>query len=289
MIKKLILKKLDTVDIKEGEYINENDIKIIIDYDCDVFDEDLNILIKFRKNVLSKKNIDIFYENAINHAKSGSSNRGYAGGFTDNYTKKNIRKKQQVKSSIAGYFDTISPSLKYQIKQKNLEKVKCRLTSFSTNHFDKWEKMKPLIKEIDTQYKLLAPEYYNLQYQESEKTWYKIQDTSFYTITLNLNFQTRLHKDKGDFKNGLGNLVVIEKGEYQGGYTCIPEYGIGVDVRTGDCLLMDVHKYHGNTEIKLKDKDSQRLSIVSYFREGLVKKCNKEQIDYIVDNDYFFK
>lgn len=35
-----------------------------------------------------------------------------------------------------------------------------------------------------------------------------IKDTAF--TTTNINFKTRLHKDRGDDDEGFGNLVVIE-------------------------------------------------------------------------------
>jgi hypothetical protein len=67
---------------------------------------------------------------------------------------------------------------------------------------------------------------------------------------------------------------VIEKGApYEGNYTGFPQYGCAVDCRTGDFLAMDVHQVHGNSPMKPKDETSQRLSLVSYLREGIVNKC----------------
>ena len=37
--------------------------------------------------------------------------------------------------------------------------------------------------------------------------------------------------------------------EVNGGYTCFPQFGIGVDVRRGDFLAMDVHEWHMTTPI----------------------------------------
>ena len=61
-------------------------------------------------------------------------------------------------------------------------------------------------------------------------------------------------------------MVVIEKGKYTGGETCMPQYGIGVDVRTGDVLYMNVHEWHGNLPIKKETPETQRLSVVCYLR-----------------------
>jgi hypothetical protein len=90
-------------------------------------------------------------------------------------------------------------------------------------------------------------------------------------VTTNLNFQTTIHTDKGDDSEGFGNLVVIEDGKYSGGETCFPQYGIGVDVRTCDVLLMDVHQAHGNLKMHPETKDAKRLSIVCYLRYNIWK------------------
>ena len=48
-----------------------------------------------------------------------------------------------------------------------------------------------------------------------------------------------------------GNLTVLERGKYHGGYTVFPQFGIGVDARSGDFLSMDVHQWHSNTNKQL--------------------------------------
>ena len=88
---------------------------------------------------------------------------------------------------------------------------------------------------------------------KSRKMKFKIKGTSFTTVTTNVNaLPPKIHKDKGDDEEGFGNLAVIENGEYSGGGTCLPQYGVGFDVRSGDVLFMDVHEmaweftYEGN-------------------------------------------
>ena len=77
----------------------------------------------------------------------------------------------------------------------------------------------------------------------SEKSMYQIEDTAFSSVTINRNFRTAMHMDDGDFKEGYGNLSVIERGKYSGGATIFPRYGVGFNVRTGDFLAMDVHEW----------------------------------------------
>ena len=58
---------------------------------------------------------------------------------------------------------------------------------------------------------------------------------------------------------------------YSGGYLVFPEYRIAVNVRPGDLLIVDNARIiHGNTKIVKNEPDAHRVSIVSYFREGML-------------------
>lgn len=124
---------------------------------------------------------------------------------------------------------------------------------------------------------MLLPENYNKQKEVIKKIDpnFIINDTVFTTITVNKNFRTALHKDKGDCKEGFGNLIVCSKGSYKKSYTLFPQYGIGIDCREGDFLLMDVHQWHCNAPI---EGDGIRLSFVFYLREKMLKSCNNYNI-----------
>ena len=146
----------------------------------------------------------------------------------------------QVASNPIGFYE----------ESKNFAKLPCRLTHFTRVNYDKYNKGLPFIQRIDQCFKKLIPESHKKQLcKANEKCYLKIPKTSFSTITINRNFRTALHRDAGDYKQGFGNLTVIERGKYQGGYTCFPQFGIGVDVRRGDFLAMDVHEWHTNTPI----------------------------------------
>ena len=83
----------------------------------------------------------------------------------------------------------------------------------------------------------------------------KIPKTSFSTVTINRNFRTAMHRDAGDFKDGFGNLTVIERGKYHGGYTIFPQYGVAIDLRNNDFVAMDVHQWHCNTPLYETEED----------------------------------
>ena len=261
----------DYDDAKLSKVLNKklkrSDIKDIIDDDADVYTTDGKLLLRFRKNKLNKDNIEAFYDNVIDFAVTPTSNRGSASGSKS----KNVRDNPKIMSNIIGYFDRLSPQHKFKYKQqgKPLPKITTRETRFVTDYPEKYKKLIPLIKEIDKYYKEYAPEHYAKQKKKANQTPYHIADTSFTTVTTNVNYQTTVHTDKGDDPEGFGNLVVIEHGKYNGGETCFPQYGIGVDVRTGDVLYMDVHQPHGNLPVDLESKDAKRLSIVSYLRKNI--------------------
>lgn len=247
-------------------YVEKSDIKDIIDDDADVYTEDDKLLLRFRKKTIPKEKYELFYDNVIDFAENVSSNRGNATGSN----KRNVRDNPKVMSNIFGYFDRWSPSQKVIFRNAGVKPiVDVRECRFNRDYPDKYKKTIPLIQEIDKLYKKLTPVHYKFQRKKANQTYFKIPGTSFTTITTNINFQTTIHCDKGDDIEGFGNLAVIENGKYTGGETCFPQYGIGVNVRSGDVLFMDVHQPHGNLPINKKTEETTRLSIVCYLRNNV--------------------
>ena len=72
MVKKIIAKKILTdeeLSALKGHKLPSNYFKIVLKEDADVYSEDGNLLLRFRKNVLNKKLMDVAFENMIDHAK----------------------------------------------------------------------------------------------------------------------------------------------------------------------------------------------------------------------------
>ena len=267
----------EKMDKLQNTRVKRDQIKLIIDDDADVYNKDNQLLLRFRKKKLTNENIRDFYDNIIQFAMKKTNNRGSASASK----KKNIYDNDPIMSNIIGYFDKLSPMHKYLARKKNKKiELYVRETRFNAEYPEKFKKLIPLIKEIDSYYKKFIPEKYLKQRRKANQTPFKITGTSFTTITTNVNFQTSIHKDAGDYPEGFGNLVVIEDGKYSGGETCLPQYGVGVDVRTGDILFMDVHEWHGNLPIKLETPDAKRLSIVCYLRHKIWEKTkNKTKLN----------
>jgi len=271
----------DYMKKREGKFFTDKNITIF-DSDVDIYTDEGEILLKFRKNVLPEKDCVLLYNNFKGAAKLGATRPNASGipkeGKYKYITSKSSGKKLQVlttksRSGIVGFYDTISNFGK--VRSKNLNsKINCRETAFTSKHFEKFQECLPIIKKIDKLYKKLVPKHYKKQKEAINKinNNYKIKDTIFTTVTVNNNFRTALHCDSGDFKEGFGNLIVCSDGDYEGSYTMFPQYGVGVDCRHGDFLAMDVHKWHCNSKMTGK---GTRISYVFYMREKMLKTCPK--------------
>ena len=312
-MKVITVKKIlsdDEIAAKEGYFMTEEDFPQVISEDVDVYrineKGERKLLLKFRKGVFDNTMCSAAFKALESASKMQRNNRGAAAGLLDisklpKYVKAIVKRDKfriyyigadgkmakthlsnYVASNIIGYYD--QPDRNLLVKNKKLSKqvssrVPCRLTQFNRKYPKKWEATLPLLKSIDGIFKSILPETHEVQLTRAMKTpEYRIDGTAFSTATINYNYRTALHKDKGDYEEGFGNLVVLEKspGAYTGGWTGFPQYGMAVDVRQGDFLAMDVHEWHGNAEIhpsdsSIKPSDIGRLSLVCYLRKNMIK------------------
>lgn len=304
-VKEYIVRKImsdEEIASRIADYFYDKDFKICLREDADVYHIDngeKKLLLRFRKKVLDENLCKIGIECLKKAAMKKHDNRGAAAGPLDpnkmpsyandpslwkNATKFRILKYDSKEtgntvnnslgnltmSNIIGYFDKPDRNIK-------VNAPKCRTTAFTSQQVDKWKKVVPLIKNIDRQFKLLIPDRYKVQYKQAHQTPFVIKGTAFSTVTINYNWQTALHTDKGDLPAGFGNLVVLEEGEYTGGCTGFPQFGVCADVRHGDFLGMDVHEWHANTPLVGITDDFTRLSMVCYLREKMIRCKNMVQ------------
>ena len=279
--------KLNKSDIKAitGKFIDESYIKYpIISENTTVYNEHGEIVLEFLKNAIPFNFAKQAYpflrkacKDTYNRGTSAGDLSGYKVGDKIGYltigkieenrfyplkkdkTISTTAYAKSVASGVIGYMDRY-PRIPY-----------CRATALTYEFFQEYKKTLPYIRYISAMFKKYVPEKYNKQkeYWEKINKDFKIDNTVFTTITVNKNFRTACHFDKGDYKDGFGNLAVIEYGKYNGSYTVIPKYGIAVDVRNCDICFFDVHELHGNTELKTKGM-AERISIVCYTREKMI-------------------
>lgn len=257
----------EEVKAREGTYFTDDDADIILDEDADVYavnpkTGEKKLLARFRKHVLPNELVRRGWE-AYYQTAAASRNRGAAAGpikldsaywkkrkptdinkwsarYMQNGKLSKMRVNNNVFSSVLGYFE-----------QTPFMGLPCRLTSYTQKYFDRYTHGIPFIQAIDATFKKLIPERHAKQLAAAkEKPMYQVAGTAFSSITINRNFRTALHMDDGDFRDGYGNLSVIERGKYSGGATIFPQYKVGFNVRTGDFLAMDVHEWHCNTEMR---------------------------------------
>jgi hypothetical protein len=226
--------------------------------------EDGSILALLWKYAIPEDLCTLAVNKYMNAGKMVSTNRGTAAGSVNRKTDVSAMNRYEKgipsNSSIIGYID--SPN----------HKRPCRLTSFSRDFYTDYKEGLPFIKTVDTCFKICFPINHNKQLEtlRHNANEFRIENTAFSTVTVNYNFRTALHKDIGDFKDGLGNLVICTK-DITGGEILFPQYKLAIHVQQYDFLAMDVHEWHCNNSIIIKSSDSYRLSFVCYFRENMTK------------------
>jgi hypothetical protein len=273
IIKLKPIMSVDESDSMAGMLLEQRHCTTLIDYDADVYDaESGKCIAKFRKKIIPPA-IQLNAFNCLLPAATVHPNRGMASGLLEDGKagRNNVRKKGTISktreaksapSGIVGFFD------------RTVRMPYCRLTAFNQQHFEKFKKAYPIIKFVDKTYSQLMPEHYKKQRKIADSTSqdFVIKDTAFTTVTVNKNWQTAVHKDKGDFADGFGNLVALRKGKYLGGHFVVVRWGVGFDMQNGDLLLVDVHQWHGNTPIIKDNNKVIRLSLVMYYRQHM-KDC----------------
>jgi len=266
----------------------------IINESCDMYDSNTNKLIfSLKKNIIPKElyNLD---KKIITHASTLSYNRGTASGIVtaaglrrgmENWKKKPkqpcdkdgnpLPEDHKKHSSFFRYEDgrvskrarsnsVASQSIGGFDKSTTFP---CRLTHWTKNNLKSYESIFPLCKYISDEYFSYCPDKWLRQYEKYERCpqEYVIPDTNFSTLTINMDFRTACHRDKGDCKVGLTCFTVKKCGEYSGGELIFPEYKIALNIEEGDLLLFDPHEAHCNNVIK----GEGRMSMVLYLREKM--------------------
>jgi hypothetical protein len=260
---------------KEGAFMSDEGV-LIFNEDVDLYREDGALLCKFRKNVLRGKQRAVLMR--LQGAASLGATRPSASGIPEEGKYKYVVSQSsgktlrvlttKARSGVVGFYDTGSNFGAYH----NRSGAKCRTTAYTAKHLEKYQDCLPVFKKIDRTFRRLVPVRYRIQKKAAAgiDPAFVIQDTIFTTVTVNKNFRTALHRDAGDLREGFGNLVVVSEGEYTGAYTMFPQYGVGVDCRSGDFLAMDVHAWHCNSEMS---GEGTRVSLVFYLREKIVRMC----------------
>jgi len=178
----------------------------------------------------------------------------------------NRGKRVTVRSGVIGFYDRLTP------QQKKILGVNMagRATAFTRHFHEAWvSTCVPFFQLVSSLYRKHCPSYYKIQERFIQKIEreLRIQGTVFTTATVNQDWATSVHRDRGDFPDGMSCLVVLGNG-FKGGFLAFPRRNVLVKMRHGDMIMMDSHEPHGNTELNVQ-KDGKRLSLVCYVRTDL--------------------
>lgn len=292
---------------KTGIFYDEDHYDMMINEDAIGFKEDGSILFIFKKGVIPAEKRIEFLKTMKSCGKQKTKNRGSGGGYVDLkqfpnqavslcnkhgqplknekifssyflYEDGHMTKRcqgNQVRCGVAGYFD----------KTAGLE---CRKVHWSATNPKRHSTLEELAVIVSEHFKKVAPEVWSYQKSKINEDFI-FKESVFSTMTINYDYRTATHKDKGDLENSLSTLTILEEEDdnYSGFYTGLPEYKLMFDVRGGDTLIFDAHEFHSNTEYKAhtdklgKDDLNDcnfcgRLAVVCYLRNGINLCSNTE-------------
>lgn len=187
-------------------------------------------------------------------------------------------------SGVGGYFDRY-PRIPF-----------CRETAWSASSPEKFNMALPMFHAANEIYKKVLPGRWKGQYEAGKElkgrrpdggSDWLIGDSVYTTVTINKHFRTACHRDVGDLcddgtqdnPKGFSNLTVTSNGKaFDGFYLCFPEYRIAVNIQPGDLIIMDAHQIHGNVPMITSEEGIERLSLVMYFREKMIK-CDEKKLE----------
>lgn len=277
-------------DLYAATFMDDSHYDTLVTESADVYKPNGDILIAYRKHAIAKELCEASYP-VFRDAARSTNNRGMAAGKLNDKdampwevkqenqsmtrfrqqkqdgTTSNTSRGKEVMSSVIGYFDRAA-RFPY-----------CRLTAYNLDKPGEFAKVMPFIRRVNTVFQETVPTRHAAQMDFIQRTHpdFIIHGTAFTTVTVNKNFQTAVHKDAGDLKQGFGVLSCMRAGHYTGGYLVFPKYRVAVDLGTGDVLCADVHEWHGNTRMKGKLGTFERISLVFYYREKMIECGSPEE------------
>lgn len=98
------------------------------------------------------------------------------------------------------------------------------------------------------------------------------KNAPFTTANINVNHAIKYHRDSGNFKGNLSNVLILRDG-ILGGQLVFPEYGFALSQEDGYLAIFDGQaEIHGVMPISKTKEDYYRASIVYYTLENM-KHC----------------
>jgi hypothetical protein len=101
---------------------------------------------------------------------------------------------------------------------------------------------------------------------------YRLIDTPYTTVNINVNHAIKHHKDSGNIKGSYSNVLILRE-NCVGGELVLPEYNIALEQSDGAlCIFRGQEEVHGVMPLKPLSSDFYRASIV-YYTMAQLKHC----------------
>lgn len=287
---------LDEAEHFLGQKAKDEDYKVLIEGEnANVYKPNGEPLAILRRGVIPPKLVKQAYNN-INDAAASSANRGMAAGVIEedeidalagrtgevrgtrhyrllaNGELSKTSEAKRVDSGIVGFFGR-TPRFPY-----------CRTTAYNLKNPEKFAAAVPMFQCISQVFKEELPDRWQAQKDAIDRVHedFFIPNTVYTTVTVNKNFRTAYHRDKGDYHEGFGCMSAVCLGEWDGSFLVFPKFQVAVSFRTCDVILADVHEIHGNTAVQHYGRPYVRLSVVLYMREDMLGcKSAEEELEIV--------
>ena len=159
----------------------------------------------------------------------------------------------------------------------------CSSSKFSAVHKEMTALLSKLAEECVDFYRKNAPELYHDHTNKLEGVLpeWRMKNTVFTSGIINKNNKLPYHYDSGNFDGVFSNMVAWKK-DCKGGYLCLPEYRVALEIANGSISLFDGQKIlHGVTPFTRLNDDAYRYTAVFYSLKNMWKcKTLTEEIQF---------
>ena len=271
----------DKIKINDEDYSLKygtiDDFDELITDNCLVFDKSTGTLVAaLCKQAIAPQTAKLSYQALMKGFGYTTDNRGaYAATEREqDYKKSKNSRTHEVRSFAGGYFERQGGRNPY-----------CRATQYTRHKPKAWKQNLLLLKEMAAVMEQHAFDKYTNQMSFVSKIHsdYTYDGLPFTTTAVNISTRAGYHRDKGDYKGGIGCMSVFKKGLCINWKLVLPEYKIALDIGDRDVILFDPHLLHATTKgtgIGKMYKDWNRISVVAYVRQRLINcRSIQEEID----------
>jgi len=158
----------------------------------------------------------------------------------------------------------------------------CRYSAQTKSEKKNTQRLFTFMDKLSNIYKEYLPEYYNKDIEVITKNVHKDyllkENQPFTTVNINVNHAIKYHKDAGNFRGNLSNVLILKDGII-GGELVFPEYGFALAQSDSYLAIFDGQaEIHGVMPIIKTNENPYRASIVYYTLENM-KHCYPFKIE----------